>query len=148
MSRLSPYIYCEDARKQADFYAKALGGEIVSVQTFENWPDASPEERSRVMHLVLKVGELQIFMADSSPIRSGNQIDLALELQSEAEARTVFERLSRDGPSEVNALGLDAGPRRGSVRSPLANCSKINAFFEIRVPPLEWIGALPIRVRA
>lgn len=118
MSRLSPYIFCEDARKQADFYAKALGGEIVSVQTFENWPDASPEERSRVMHLVLKVGELQIFMADSSPIRSGNQIDLALELQSEAEARTVFERLSRDGRVIFPLKLMPWGSMLGRVEDP------------------------------
>lgn len=35
MGALKPYLMSEDARAQAEFYTKALGGEIVSIITHE-----------------------------------------------------------------------------------------------------------------
>jgi len=97
MPTLHPYIFSEDARKQADFYAKALGGEIVDVKTFAEMPNAPEDDKDKVMHLVLKVGDLQIFMADSSPVNQGNAIDLTLVYESEEEARQAFEGLAQGG---------------------------------------------------
>jgi PhnB protein len=99
MAKLYPYIYCEDAKQQAQFYAEALGGEIVSVQTFAEMPDASEDIKNRVMHLVLKVADLQFFMADSvhEPIGRGNGLDLTIEFKTEEAARQAFEGLSKGG---------------------------------------------------
>ncbi len=53
MATLTPYIYSSDARKQADFYVKALGGEIVSLRTFADIPDVDESIKNHVMHLEL-----------------------------------------------------------------------------------------------
>ncbi|SDO03073.1 PhnB protein [Paenibacillus sp. yr247] len=53
MATLTPYFYSSDARKQADFYVKALGGEIVSLRTFADMPDADESLKNRVMHFML-----------------------------------------------------------------------------------------------
>lgn len=49
MATLTPYIYSSDARKQADFYVKALGGELVSLRTFADMPDADESIKNRVI---------------------------------------------------------------------------------------------------
>jgi PhnB protein len=99
MPKLQPYIFSDDARKQAQFYVEALKGEIVSVQTFGEAPQAGEENKDKVMHLVLQAAGLQLFMADSvsRPIQPGNQIDLTIIFTSDEEAREAFEGLSQGG---------------------------------------------------
>ncbi|GGH88965.1 PhnB protein [Pullulanibacillus pueri] len=96
MVKLSPYIFSRDARKQADFYAKALDGEITLVKTFDEMPNVKEDLKGKVMHLVLKVGDQQFLMADSSSEMSG-PIDLVLEFPHESEAQAVFDKLSEGG---------------------------------------------------
>ncbi|WP_349408334.1 VOC family protein [Pseudalkalibacillus sp. SCS-8] len=99
MANLYPYIFSEDARKQSEFYAQALNGEVVSVQTFEQAPDVNPELKDKVMHLTLSAADQIFFMADSvqEPVQLGTQLNLVLEYKTEDEARTVFENLSEGG---------------------------------------------------
>jgi PhnB protein len=99
MAKLYPYIYCEDAREQAAFYAKVLGGRIVSTQTFAEIPNVSEEIKDKVMHLVLQTADLVLFFADSvsEPIQRGGGLDIGLEFKTEIEARQVFEGLSQGG---------------------------------------------------
>ncbi|MBP1156713.1 MULTISPECIES: VOC family protein [unclassified Paenibacillus] len=97
MANLYPYIFSEDARQQAEFYAKALKGEIGDVRTFADSPNASEQMKDKVMHLVLRAADHVFFMADSEPIQRGNGLDLTLEYRAEAEARSAFEGLAEGG---------------------------------------------------
>jgi PhnB protein len=118
MARLSPYIYSEDARKQAEFYVKALRGEIISVKTYADMPNAPEEMKNQVMHLVLKVGEQQFFLADSSMIQAGNQIDIALEFDTEAQAKLIFTGLSEGGEVIMPFEKMFWGTMFGRVEDP------------------------------
>ncbi|NDI34982.1 VOC family protein [Chengkuizengella sediminis] len=100
MAKLYPYIFSNDARKQAEFYVHALKGEIINVQTYSDAPNAAAEEiKDKVMHLVFQVAGIHFFMADSvmEPVQSGNQMDLTLEFETEEAARNAFENLSNEG---------------------------------------------------
>ncbi|QHW32432.1 VOC family protein [Paenibacillus rhizovicinus] len=97
MAKLTPYIYSSNAREQADFYAKALGGEIASVQTFGDMPGGAPEDRERVMHLILRAAGLTFYMADSDTIQRGNGLDLTLEYERAEEAEQAFNNLAARG---------------------------------------------------
>ncbi|MDD9270697.1 VOC family protein [Paenibacillus sp. GCM10023248] len=99
MAKLTPYIYSSSARAQADFYVKALGGEIVSLRTFADMPGADEADRNRVMHLELHALGLRFFMADSGTdaVNRGQGMDLSLEFASEAEGRRIFAALSEGG---------------------------------------------------
>jgi PhnB protein len=99
MAKLSVYIFSQDARKQAEFYAKTLNGEILDVKTFAEAPGAKEEDKDRVMHLTFKVGNPIIYMADngSQPVDRGNGMDLTLEFASEEEAKVAFDNLSQGG---------------------------------------------------
>jgi PhnB protein len=107
VAKLSPYIFSEDAVKQAEFYAKSLGGKILDVKTYgdiypsdaQSDDQSSGEDKNRVMHLVLEVGDETIFMADygSGQVERGNGMDLTLVYTNEEEARIVFDNLSQGG---------------------------------------------------
>ncbi|UUZ82899.1 VOC family protein [Paenibacillus sp. P26] len=99
MAKLTPYIMSEDARAQADFYIQALGGEILSVMTHGQLPDASEANKDKVMHLSMVAGGVGLFLCDFGfgTISHGNNVHLSLEFESEAEAREAFEKLSEGG---------------------------------------------------
>jgi PhnB protein len=120
MAKLSVYIFSEDARKQAEFYAKALNGEILDIKTFADAPGSNEEDKDRVMHLVLKVGEHTIYMADNGvePVERGNGMDLTLEFATEEEARAVFERLSEGGKVFMPFQRMFWGTRFGRLEDP------------------------------
>ena len=99
MPKLSPYIFSNNAREQAAFYTDALGGEVVDIRTFADMPGANEMEKDRVMHLVLKLGDETIYMADNGaePVQRGSSLDLTLEFKSEDEARSAFDKLVHGG---------------------------------------------------
>ncbi len=99
MAKLTPYIISEDARAQAAFYTQALGGEIQSVMTHGQLPNAQEAIKDKVMHLSLVAGGIQFFMTDCimEPIDRGNGMNLSLEFATEAEAREAFDKLAEGG---------------------------------------------------
>ncbi|MDF2958547.1 MAG: hypothetical protein K0S39_282 [Paenibacillus sp.] len=99
MAKLTPYIMSEDSRAQAEFYIRALGGEILSVMTHGQLPDAKESMKDKVMHLSLVAGGINFFMSDSvfGTISRGNGMNLSLEFETEAEAREAFDKLAEGG---------------------------------------------------
>lgn len=99
MAKLTPYIFSEDAKAQAEFYTQALGGEILSVMTYGQLPDAQEALKDKVLHLSLIAGGINIFMSDSvfESMSQGNGLNLCLEFATEAEAREAFDKLAEGG---------------------------------------------------
>ncbi|KAE9072688.1 hypothetical protein PF010_g25385 [Phytophthora fragariae] len=89
----------EDARAQAEFYTYALGGEILTVMTHGQLPEAKEELKDKVVNLSLMAGGINFFMSDSvfEPIIRGNAVHLSLEFATEAEARDAFDKLAEGG---------------------------------------------------
>ncbi|MBO7748360.1 VOC family protein [Paenibacillus sp. MWE-103] len=97
-AQLMPYLMSEDARAQADFYVRALGGEIQSVMTFGQMPGAPEEMADKVMHLAMTVaGGSALFFSDGGPVGYTRSISLSLSYGGEAEAREAFANLSDGG---------------------------------------------------
>ncbi len=98
MAKHTTYILSENARSQAEFYTNALGGEVLSVMTYGQLPDANEALKDKVIHLSLVAGGVNFFMSDAfEPIHSGNNIRLSLEFATEDEARAAFEKLAEGG---------------------------------------------------
>ena len=98
-AQLIPYIMSGDARAQAEFYAQALGGEIVSVMTFSEVPNTPEAMKDKVMHLALTAAGINtIFLSDSfEPLQSNRSIMLSLTYSDETEAREAFANLGKVG---------------------------------------------------
>lgn len=120
MATLTPYLYSSNARKQADFYIEAFGGEIVSLRTFADMPGADETMKERVMHLELHALGLRFFMADAGTekVDRGHSMDLTLEFQSEEEAQRIFEALSRGGTVKMPFERMFWGTVFGRLEDP------------------------------
>jgi len=103
MANLYPYIHSDDARKQAEFYVKALGGEIILLKTFADLPQSDDQTngpiRDKILHLRLRAAGQIFFMSDSvhEPVNMGNGLALTLGYAGEEEARQAFEGLAAGG---------------------------------------------------
>lgn len=99
MAKLTPYIISEDARAQAAFYIEALGGEVISLMTHGQLPDATEALKDKVMHMSLIAGGVPIYMTDNvfGTVEHGNSLHLSLEFKTEEETRAAFEKLAEGG---------------------------------------------------
>jgi len=99
MAKHTTYMMSEDARAQAEFYVHALGGEILSVVTHGQLPEAKEELKDKVVNLSMMAGGINFLMSDSvfEPIIQGNALNLCLEFATEPEAREAFDKLAEGG---------------------------------------------------
>ena len=108
--QVNPYLVSEDAKSQANFYAETIGGEILSLSTYGEAPGTPEALKDKVMHLVLTLaGSNTLMMSDSFEPVTGSRISLALNYDSESEAKTAFDKLSKGGeikyPFELQPWG-------------------------------------------
>ncbi len=95
-----PYLYfngnCEEAY---NFYFEALGGEKTDIMRYgDQGPEVPPEVAKRIMHTELKLGDNLIYFSDTSSEgehQIGSNVQINLNLDSEAEIRKVYEGLSQ-----------------------------------------------------
>lgn len=103
----TPYLNfpgtCEEA---FTFYAKVFKGEIGMISHFKEMPAEIPVPEGygeKVMHISLAVdGAVMLFGSDAPegfgpPFTVGNNVNLSLSADSEAEAMRVFDSLSAGG---------------------------------------------------
>ncbi len=101
-AQLNSYLMSEDARSQADFYVRSLGGEIISLKTFGEVPGSSEAMKDKVMHLSLMVAGTNMLMISDSfePVSSSRSISLALTYDNESEAREAYAKLGEGGENK------------------------------------------------
>jgi PhnB protein len=95
-----PYLYfngnCEEAY---NFYFEALGGDKTDIMRYgDQGPEVPPEVAQRVMHTELKLGDNLIYFSDTSSEgehQVGSNVQINLNLDSEAEIHKVYEGLSQ-----------------------------------------------------
>ena len=99
MAKHTTYIFSEDAKAQAEFYTKALGGEIRSVMTHGQLPGAREDLKDKVLHLDMVAAGVTFLMCDSvsAPVVPGTAINLCLEYTTDAEAHEAFDKLAEGG---------------------------------------------------
>ncbi|CAM3594737.1 VOC family protein [Marinicrinis lubricantis] len=99
---MNAYLMSKDARRQANFYVEALGGEIQLLTTYGETPGTPEEMKDKVMHMTLTLAGTNTFMlADSFEEATYNRgICIALNYEDESEARMAYEKLSEGGESK------------------------------------------------
>jgi len=101
--KLNPYLAFDGNCKEAfEFYAKCLNGKIDAMIRQQDTPIAdqlNPDERNRVMHACLTIGD-NVLMGGDSPIGQHQQpvgTTVALHIDDPEEAERVFNALSVGG---------------------------------------------------
>ena len=101
-SQLNPYISFKDNTRQAmEFYKTVFGGKL-TMNTFKEFNASQhPNEDDLIMHAVLEADNGIVFMASDTPAsmeyKPGNNINMSLSGEYEAELKGYFERLSDGG---------------------------------------------------
>jgi PhnB protein len=98
----TPYLtFNGKAREALEYYQEVFQGEVLNVQTFgdADYP-TPPEMDNRIMHAQFKKEDLFIMMSDSFQDQSvtvGNNISLAIELESSEEIQNLYDQLKEKG---------------------------------------------------
>jgi PhnB protein len=92
-----------NCREAFEFYAKALGGEILMMMTARGTPAAefvAPEHQDSIMHARLQVGDALLMGSDAmgpSGYQTPQGITVSLQLSDPAEAERIFAALGEGG---------------------------------------------------
>jgi PhnB protein len=108
MKSLNPYLNFNGKTEEAFiFYRSVFGGDLASLQRFKDIPgreNIPADVANQIMHIELPIGKVGILMGSDSPesmvgrkINMGNNINLIIEAESEAEAKMLFDKLSAGG---------------------------------------------------
>jgi len=106
---IQPYLNFNGRAKEAiDFYRKALGAEVQMLMHFKDCPEPqqgmiTPENKDKVMHAALKIGDTTVFASDGRCTGSSNfqGISLSLQAKDEAEADRLFGALADGGQVQM-----------------------------------------------
>ncbi|GGB80163.1 VOC family protein [Dyadobacter sediminis] len=107
MATINPYLNFQGNTEEAfNFYKSVFGGEFLAVQRFKDTPEAGnlPEQdQEKLMHIALPIGHGTILMATDAlesmgqRLIEGNNYNLSIQTESEAEADKLFYGLSKGG---------------------------------------------------
>ncbi len=111
--KFNPYLNFDGNAKEAmEFYKSVFGGEFNAQQKFSEIPPqegvAFPEEeKNRIMHISLPLGDDNFLMAsDISPsqghkLNQGNNVYISLTPDTLEEAKRIYKELSNGGKIEM-----------------------------------------------
>jgi PhnB protein len=103
LRKLNPYLNFDGtAAKAIALYEKALSAKVEHVQRFGEAPgmEIPPENKDRVIHAVLHIGEGVVMLSDSQPgvpVTSGNNMHVTLDFDDPADMARRFDALSAGG---------------------------------------------------
>ncbi len=105
MLQINPYLnFNGNTEKAFLFYQSVFGGEFEVFQRFKDSPgceEIAEEEQNQIMHVALPVGN-NVLMGTDVPsimpqVSFGNNFSISINVTSEEEATTLFEKLAQDG---------------------------------------------------
>jgi len=107
MKKADPYLnFNGNTEKAVNFYKTVFGGEFSFLQRFKDVPDNPnvPEDaKDMIMHIALPLGPGTVLMGTDAPesmgfkVTPGNNVNILLNADSEAEATKLFNGLSKGG---------------------------------------------------
>jgi len=132
--RLTPYLhFAGNAEEALNFYAKALGGNIVVMQRYGDSPVPSDEDyKQKIMHARLDFEDNLLMISDvfkGQPVSTNGNIQLSVEMKDEARMEQVFNQLAEGGTVTMPLQDQFWGAKFGMLKdkfgvSWMFNCDK------------------------
>ena len=107
MATINPYLNFPGNTEEAfNFYKSVFGGEFTVLQRFKETPVAEQmpaNEQDKIMHIALPIGNGNTLMGTDTlesmeqTLTQGNNLSIAIQVESEAEADKLFNGLSAGG---------------------------------------------------
>lgn len=99
--KIKPYLtFNGNAEEAANRYAEILGGKVENLSRFgECMPEVAQEDKNKIAHLCLMLGEESIGIADAccTPSTFGTGNIITLHCDSEEQIKNFYEKLSEGG---------------------------------------------------
>ncbi|WP_088014480.1 VOC family protein [Gottfriedia acidiceleris] len=98
MKKILPHIYVENCKEELEYYKQIFGGEIKNAQTGDGMEMFKGHE-GKYIHAELHINEnCVIYFADAfRPLIKGDNVWTTLDMSSEDEINSIYEKLSKDG---------------------------------------------------
>lgn len=98
MKKILPHIYVENCKEELEYYKQIFGGEIKNTQTGDGMEMFKGHE-GKYIHAELHINEnCVIYFADAfRPLIKGDNVWTTLDISSEEEINSIYEKLSKDG---------------------------------------------------
>lgn len=105
-SQMSPYIMLDGkAQKAIQFYEQALEAKIIFMQTFGEGPEnrehpMSADIKQRIAHSVLRIGDGELFVADSErskPQQPGALLSICITTDNIDKTKAFYNSLQEGG---------------------------------------------------
>lgn len=127
MPTINPYLNFPGNTEEAfNFYKSIFGGEFLGgITRFGDSPetdDVPEDEKDKVMHIALPIGEGNVLMATDAlesmgqEVHPGNNFYISLQADSKEEADRLFEGLSAGGEIELEMHDAFWGDYFGMLR--------------------------------
>jgi PhnB protein len=129
--QVAPYLMFNGQAEEAmNFYAAALGGQIVSIQRFGEAPMPTDDaSKNLVMHATLQAGDIHIMASDSAGKREthfGDNVHLSINCSSEEEINRVFAAMVEGGEITMPLEDTFWGARFGMLKDKFGVCWMFN----------------------
>jgi PhnB protein len=125
IKQLNPYLNFEGtAAKAIKLYESALGAKAENVMRFGDMPSGagapapSAEQKDRVMHARLKIGQGVLMLSDTQPgmeLPEGGNMHVSLDFDDVKEMNQRFEALAKDGKVTMPLQDTFWGARFGML---------------------------------
>ncbi|WP_054943269.1 VOC family protein [Paenibacillus ihuae] len=121
---VNPFILLEGtARGAVSFYQESLGAKLLFMQTVGEGPQnpgapMSDEEKARIAHSVLKIGETTMFIADLEPgqtRQTGNGLNLCISTDTAEASEQLYSTLKEGGHVDIELGPAYFSPAYGMV---------------------------------
>ncbi|CAH1219391.1 hypothetical protein PAECIP111892_04740 [Paenibacillus auburnensis] len=121
---VNPFILLEGtAREAVSFYQESLGAHLMFMQTVGEGPQnpespLSDEDKARIAHSVLKIGETTMFIADLEPgqtRQTGNGLNLCISTDTAEASEQLYNTLKEGGQVDIELGPAYFSPAYGMV---------------------------------
>lgn len=132
--QINPFVLVDGTASEAiAFYQEALGAKLLFKQTVGEGPQhpESPltkQEKARIAHSVLLVGETSFFVADQEVgqlLSHGNGITICITVDTTDEAKQLYDSLKAGGTVDIELSPAYFSPAFGMVTDKFGVCFQI-----------------------
>jgi PhnB protein len=119
--KLTPYVHFEgNAEEAMNFYAEALGGDIIAISRYGDSPMPVDEDyKNKIIHGRLQFGDNVIMISDifkGKTIQTDGNIQLSVEISGESQIDEVFKKMAEGGTVTMELQNQFWGARFGMLK--------------------------------
>lgn len=104
-----------NATEVIETYQEVFNAELLLEYRFDEHMTDDEALVGKIFHAELKIGDLNLYLSDTNKSPSFNSMKFVVEITDKVEAKTCFDKLSRDGKVLSEFKKMSFGPEIAQV---------------------------------